>query len=193
MESNWQIYDNFSRYRIFPNGFIFDNKLDYFIPQQTSLDGYFCVTLRNDKGKRKTFKTHRLVAELFVPNFYDKPEVNHKNGLKIDNHYSNLEWVTHAENIKHAWDTGLLSSTPARSLKLSFAHSGKNMSKDNPRAKSVICITTGEIFGSMADAARKYNINGSQISNVCCGYRNRKTAGNDLITKTPLTWAFYEE
>lgn len=52
---------------------------------------------------------HRLVALAWLecPAGYEDMDVNHKDGNKQNNHYSNLEWVTHAKNMKHAIDTGL--------------------------------------------------------------------------------------
>jgi hypothetical protein len=68
---------------------------------------YSSISLSKD-SKTKTFKVHRLVAEAFIPNPDNKPEVNHKKQPKTNNCVSNLEWNTKAENAKHAYDSGLL-------------------------------------------------------------------------------------
>lgn len=60
------------------------------------------------EGKRSKQYAHRLVAQAFIPNPNDFPEVNHKDGDKTNNHVDNLEWVTKAENQKHAHDNKLL-------------------------------------------------------------------------------------
>lgn len=68
--------------------------------------GYKRVTLcKEHKGKQ--FFTHRLVALAFIDNIDLKPQVNHKDGDKLNNQVSNLEWCTQSENVIHAYKTGL--------------------------------------------------------------------------------------
>lgn len=69
-------------------------------------DGYFENTLFKD-GKAKHIRTHRLVAQAFCENPENKPEVNHIDGNKLNNHASNLEYCTSSENQKHAYQLGL--------------------------------------------------------------------------------------
>ena len=68
--------------------------------------GYLKVELYKD-GKSKIKYVHRLVAEAFIPNPDQKPQVNHIDGNKANNTLSNLEWVTSSENLSHACKTGL--------------------------------------------------------------------------------------
>lgn len=74
----------------------------------TDKDGYYRTTLSlGSRENQKVFRIARLVAESFLPNPERLPIVNHKDGNKQNDHYSNLEWCTEQENTRHAWDTGL--------------------------------------------------------------------------------------
>jgi hypothetical protein len=62
------------------------------------------------RGKKHTVYIHRVMAMLFVPNPHGKPNINHKDGNKANFASWNLEWCTHAENMRHAFDTGLATA-----------------------------------------------------------------------------------
>lgn len=66
------------------------------------------LTIKLSKFGKYYYKSiHRLVAEAFIDNTQNKPQVNHIDGNKYNNNYNNLEWVTSKENIRHSFDTGL--------------------------------------------------------------------------------------
>lgn len=74
--------------------------------QRVNRSGYM-VGYRWENNKQKAVSIHREVAKAFIPNPENKPCVNHIDGNKRNNHFSNLEWVTYKENMQHAFATGL--------------------------------------------------------------------------------------
>lgn len=70
-------------------------------PACTGGSKYLRVVLHRN-GSRKDHTVHRLVAEAFVPGFLPGLQVNHKNGDTKFNRSTNLEWITHRENMHHA-------------------------------------------------------------------------------------------
>ena len=117
--------------------------------------GYKMVSLKND-GKQKIFSIHRLMAIAFLPNENNLPQVNHKDGNKLNNDLSNLEWCTQSQNMKHMYDSGLKTYKPLH-------YKGK-FGKEHNRSKSVKCVETGVIYGSMSEAGRLLNIDHSSVS-----------------------------
>lgn len=104
--------------------------------------GYYQVQLFKNK-QYKQYLVHRLVAENFIENPENKPQINHINALKTDNRVTNLEWVTSAENMNHAKKLGLLK--------------GNEKSKYNA-CKKVKDTITGIVYPSLKQASLDLNI-----------------------------------
>ena len=95
----WKDIDGFDGYQISTWGNVRNVKGQILKPFENS-KGYLKIELtKNGKSHKK--RINRLVAEAFVPNVYGLPQVNHKDGNKKNNSYTNLEWTTNEINAKH--------------------------------------------------------------------------------------------
>lgn len=127
-------------------------------------DGYLKVDLYS-AGIRSTKRVHRLVAEAFIPNPYNKPEINHKDGNKHNNNAKNLEWVNRSENMRHASANRLLHPNPRRGDEHPRPMLGcKNPNAALKRRVKVRIIETDEVFNSIIDCALAINGSDRRIS-----------------------------
>ena len=105
-----------TKYKIHPYGYVISTAYKgkkgciHPLKHNHDVDGYCIITL-NHKGHKYTRKIHRLVAEAFIPNPNNYPQVNHINGCKDINEVDNLEWVTTEMNIHHAMVNNLRKSS----------------------------------------------------------------------------------
>lgn len=113
---------------------------------------YLYVTLYSGKCKQHHKKIHRLVAEAFIPNPDNLPEVNHKDENKQNNRLENLEWCTSKYNINYG--TGH-QKTVDHALKY--------------QAKPVKCLRTGKVYRSIHEASREACVDRKRLSEHCRG------------------------
>ena len=117
-------------------------------------DWYYSIALGSKGPKRKGYKIHRLVAQAYIPNPLNLPEINHKNGNKGDNRVENLEWCTRKENLEHGYKiTPMAKRTNAKKLiAQDIINIRKEYAEKKPRYKdlgkkySVCGATVGEII-----------------------------------------------
>lgn len=140
----WKDLENYPGYSVSSAGRVRSNPRriwnghGYFVSKEKLLKpnplakGYLQVDLKVDK-KRHPRQIHRLVAEAFIPNPNDYPQINHINGRKYDNRVENLEWCDNSMNQIHAYKTGLKrvsekSGHPRRPVKLINTKTGESIS-----------------------------------------------------------------
>lgn len=124
-----------TNYYITENGDCYNSKTGKYLKGQISNSGYLNYNLSLTSENKKRYYAHRLVALMFLDNPQNLPEVNHKDGNKLNNNITNLEWVTSKENIQH-------------SLLLNLNPNHKKVYQFNKELQLV------KIYSSMAEADR---------------------------------------
>lgn len=151
---------NFPNYYVTPDGHVWSEWRKKYVAEVVMEKKYHKVVL-SKQNKSYNFLVHRLVAEAYVPNPDNKPCVNHKDCNPENNHYLNLEWVTHKENNNYA----------EHGRKNGLAHA-KAVLQIDPKTEEEL-----QWFESTRAAARSLGISATNISSVCNHKPHYLTAG----------------
>lgn len=132
-------------------------------------NGAITVSLCVD-SKHYPKQVHRLVAEAFIPNPENKPQVNHKNGNRCDNREENLEWVTNSENVQHSHDY----------LDRNFSAYGQNHRNSVSVSQYTKNGVLVDVYGSVNEAGRQLGI---QFTNIAKCARGERPYAGDFVWK----------
>ena len=122
-------------YHIYQNGDIVNKRTNRKLKKRLN-KGYEIVDLFDGNGNKKTFQVHRLIAEKYIPNPNNLPQINHKNLIRNDNRIENLEWCSAAYNLRHARKYGKNIYTKERNEKSRKAKLGVPRSEETKKKLS---------------------------------------------------------
>jgi len=167
---------------------LYFDKVYYYAKHGKNNRGYHKVELYTLDSKKTTHFIARLVAEAFIENPENKPQVNHKTGDKDKNSSEDLEWTNQSENMFHAYKTGLrtykkFTVSEETKEKMSKSHIGKEhyvkkVAQINPNTNEII-----KIFDSVREAGLSLGCHETSISEVARHKKGR------ILTKG-FKWEF---
>lgn len=132
--------------------------------------GYLQVNFYDRQtNKYKAKLVHRLVAEAFIENPQNKPQVNHKDGNRLNNTVSNLEWVTPMENTIDK----MIRQKPIIQARKKLRQFEQSIELEAKRyLHKIICLETGEVFKNQIELASILGVTKQSISSVLHGKSN---------------------
>jgi hypothetical protein len=154
------------RYEISNKGRVWSNVSDKYLAAHPNGQGYLHVLIYWPDSSRSTKKIHKLVAQHFLakPRDKSKSQINHKDGNKLNNHVSNLEWCDGSHNTQHAYDIGLSEGRPGE------RHSMAKLTERE--AQEILNLTTHHHYrGIYSDLAESYGVGRQQIARIAKGQR----------------------
>ena len=127
-------------------------------------NGYYRVSFSINR-KRKQFYVHRLIAEYFIPNPNNLPQVNHIDGNKLNNSLDNLEWVTVQDNVIHAYKNGLINFRYGENHP-NYGKFGSESKKAKPVTATNVITNEKKEYGSLIETTED-GFTKSEVSRCC--------------------------
>ena len=156
--------DNYPGYLIYENGSIYSKKSQKFLKPIKKSTGYYAVNLYDINGIRKMFFIHRLVAQNFLPNPNNYPDINHKDENKANNSANNLEWCNKKYNEQYGTKKIRELETKTLNNKVNGHKKIGQFSLNNVLIRE---------WNSLTEASKELNISIGNISSVIHEKRNQ--------------------
>lgn len=136
-------------YAITSCGKVWSYRSQKFLSSYTQTCGYLAVKLW-ENGKEKQHYIHRLVAQAYLPNPDNLPQVDHIDGDKTHNYVNNLQWISNRDNCKKA---------------------------KKGKIKRIHCFETGKIYKNCSEATKAVGLASSKSISACCKGYQKTAAG----------------
>ena len=170
-------FRDYDKYEVYEDGRIYSYWTNKFLKPETKKDGYQRVILTDNEGKRKRYYLHRVVYESVTGEPIPKGfEINHRSEVKTENMISNLELLSHKQNMNYG-------SRNARA--------SKSKTNNSKRSKSVGAFQNGELvmkFPSTREAGRQ-GFDQASVSECCRNCYSRE--GNNIYKG--FEWKYLKE